>query len=250
MEILFDVAGEFRVLVFDATVTELHSKSAVVTEHPVESGVNVSDHKRPERARLAAEVHVTNTPIISPNVDGATGDVAPAELTAGPFNRIARGAQVSKSGQATSSTLEPQTLTRTANVLQFLVEFDRVATIYEQLLLLVDSGILLTVVTSLRQYDNMTLMDLGVPRSAATRYTGVFNLELVEIRIAESQLVGTPEPLETRGERRRRRGAQGAEEQTAEAGEERSLAAALLEDYAGIGLIHRPQRSGADIFTR
>lgn len=244
MEILYEVPGEVRVVVFDATVRENHGVSAVATEHPVARGANISDHVRPERRRLSAECHVTNTPLRSPNVDGASGEISALELST-TRRQFSRYAKAKSGGGVDLAETEETAQTVQANVLQFSTDFDRVQTVYDLLDLLCTTGTEITVVTSLRQYDSMVIVDVGAPRDAGSRNAVLFTLEMVEISFAEMELVGTPEPLETRAERRNRRGSQGAEE---EEGESRSLAAAMVEDWGGVNLINSTRPNGNSLF--
>lgn len=244
MEILYTVDGEIRVVTFDATILENHSTTATATEHPVAAGVDITDHVRAERDTLSVEVHVSNTPIFSPNVDGANGSVRQLEISS-TRKQFSRLAQVKRSGEVENATLEDSTQTRQANVLQFSGSFDRVVSVYEVLTALAKAGQDVTVTTSLRQYDSMVILTVGTPREAGSRNAVKFTMDLAEIRFAETETVDTPEPLETRAERARRRGAQGAEE-TEE--EERSMAAALVEDVAGQGLITTNRPNGNSLF--
>lgn len=53
----------FFVWTFDATVTEQHSYMADVTQHPVESGLDITDHVQIKPFELTLTGVVTNTPI-------------------------------------------------------------------------------------------------------------------------------------------------------------------------------------------
>lgn len=248
MEVLYTEGGEIKVVVFDATIRELHGHSAVATKHPVEQGAPVTDHVKPDPDTLSVDVHVTNTPVVSPNVDGANGEVRSMSLRT-EARAQAKGAKVSREGKVTAAEYESKGLRSAANVLQFGGSFDRVGTVYEVLARLCKEGVEVTVVTSLRQWDAMLISRVTVPREAkGSRHAATFQVDFSEVRFAETETVGTPEPLETRAERARRRGAQGTED--AESEEDVSLAAQLLESSTGIGLIHQPRRSGQGIFTR
>lgn len=247
MEVLYTERGEIKAVVFDATVRELHQHSATATNHPVESGAPVTDHVKPEPDQLSVDVHVTNTPIISPNVDGANGEVRSMNVQTEARSQ-SKGAKVSREGNVTAAEYENNRLQGSAMVLQFGGGFDRVGSVYEVLARLCKEGVDVTVVTSLRQWDSMLISRVSTPREAASRHAVTFQVDFQEVRFAETETVGTPEPLETRAERARRRGAQGTED--AESEEDVSLAAQLLEGTTGIGLIHEPRRSGQGIFTR
>lgn len=245
MDLLYEAAGEFRAAIFDATLTELHTGSANATEHLVERGVNISDHVRPERDRLSVEAHVSNTPVFSVGVDGAQGSVQPLLVTGGPFRRQIKGAQ-----QKNPAEYEEVSVDVSANVLQFNASFDRIQAVHEVLRTLMREGTEMTVISALRQYDHMILVNLSAPRNAAAGEGITFSMELQEVRYAESEVVNAPVPLETRGESTRNRGAANAEEPPAENNQQRSIAAALLEDHTNIGLIHETRRNGQGIFSR
>lgn len=49
-------------LTLDSTIAQVFVSSAVVTEHPVESGVAITDHVQPQALRVAVEGVVTETP--------------------------------------------------------------------------------------------------------------------------------------------------------------------------------------------
>lgn len=46
----------------DAVVSETHTRTNTVTDHPVEEGANISDHSRPEPDRVSVELYVSDTP--------------------------------------------------------------------------------------------------------------------------------------------------------------------------------------------
>ncbi len=55
-------------LALDCTVTETHTATSTVTEHPVESGANITDHIRPDPVQLSITGIVSDTPIGSRQV--------------------------------------------------------------------------------------------------------------------------------------------------------------------------------------
>jgi len=58
-------ADGWGIITFDATVTETHQKSAEVTTHPVEDGVEVADHVRLLPVGLTITVEQSNTPLVA-----------------------------------------------------------------------------------------------------------------------------------------------------------------------------------------
>ena len=56
-------ADGFTVFVFDATISEQHSDDANITEHPVEKGIDVTDHVQLKPSSLVLTGVITATPI-------------------------------------------------------------------------------------------------------------------------------------------------------------------------------------------
>ena len=137
-------SGAFRVE-FDATTRETHSKTAQVTEQPVESNANIADHivRQPDTLDLIA--WVTNTPIVGVAEAGAlTGD-----------------------------------LCREA---------------YDTLRGIMNDGVTVNVLTTLRLYETMAITSLAVTRDAATGDALALSLSLREVRTARTAAVDAPTP--------------------------------------------------------
>lgn len=220
MEISYSAGGSLVTIEFDATPREQHTASAVPTEHPVEKGPNISDHVRPELDKLTVDVHVTNTPTRVPgsNLDGASGSVSPVTLnvdtleqtttqksievpTRPDIPRVLPGVGLLAGSGLLDSTTTVKVQTHdtrlirasaTANVLQFDSVFDRVRSIYDELLVLKDSATLLTINTSLRQYENMVLRQISAPRSVPDGNAITFTLDFQQIRFATAKRVAAP----------------------------------------------------------
>lgn len=228
-EFLFVRDNQFQAIAVDVTIEENHSDSATIPEHPVEGSANRSDHVRKNLDRLTAIVFVTNTPIVSPNVDGANGSVGPVDLS-GSSSRFSKYAKDKNAAEQKTDTFE-----RSANVLSFPDGVNRVSEVYAQFRRAKDEGTQFTVITSLREYDSLVIADISAPKNAASGGACTFTIEFREWLSVSTENVDAPEPLETRAEAERRRGAQGAEEE--ESASSRSTAAAFVEDVLGIGLL-------------
>lgn len=68
-------------LEFEATISEQHSQSSIITDHPVESGADITDHIRSDPDRLRLDVAVSDFPLVflraaraTPSVTGYGGD--------------------------------------------------------------------------------------------------------------------------------------------------------------------------------
>lgn len=180
-------SGQATSITFDATPEQVHDSDADVTEDPVESGAPISDHVKPLPRKVSLSIVVSNTPIAQPpdQMNGVTGSVAPLDLGKGV----------------------------TANVLQWSGTFDRVKTVHEELERLKDTGTLVTIVTSLRDYPNMVLKSISARRSAEIGDSLEANLQFVQVRIANTTTA--PAPATPRATRRGGNGAQAAQAQAA-----------------------------------
>ena len=139
-------------VVLDVSLAEAHSMTNEVTDHPVESGVNIVDHVRPRPDVLKLEGLVSNHPF---------------PTSADPL--VIRQEQ----GQ--------QFISRSAT------DLTRARTAFEDLRALREAGTLLTVVTGLRTYESMAIESLEVPRDARTGQTLRFTCTLKQVRLAVVQ---------------------------------------------------------------
>lgn len=214
VEISFTLAdGQLQSIIVDATVRELHEASAEVTEHPIEVGANVSDHIRANLDSVTLDVVVSNEPIRQPEsqMDGVTSRQQGLEIR------------------------DPTTgiILAKANVLVFDGDFDRVRTVYEELLRLRTTGTVVGILTSLREYSSMVIRRVAPIREAATGDSLRATVEARQIRIVSSEVVDVPEPEETRGDTNRNRGRRNNEDTDAETDERnQSIARGILDSIA------------------
>lgn len=171
-------------LQFDCVTTETHESTSVLTEHAVESGAPLTDHKRNNPDRITIEAVVTNTPLESPP----------------PFGRFATvGSRFRKVSEID------------ANVLVFDSEFDRTRDVFNAIKRLKNEAIPLTVETAIETYENAQIVAFSNPRESADGDSLRFAIEIQQIRIAETRTVASPQPREPRGSSRRNRGGQDGE---------------------------------------
>jgi hypothetical protein len=218
MEILWEEGdGSVGRIWVDATIRESHQSTAEVTDHPVERGVNIVDHVRPEADQIAFDVVISNTPIVEPesHMDGATGEVQGFDLPLPSQRRMERGAV-----RGEEAEYEPVNQSAGVQVLAFDAPFDRARAVYDELRRLQTTATLLQLVTTLREYDNMVLRSITAPREGRDGVT--FAVEAQQIRIAESEVVEVPIPESPRGRNERNRGPQPTDEETDGQKEEKS----------------------------
>lgn len=187
-----NATGQSFLITLDAAERERHRLASQVTDHPVESGANVSDNIRPEPDTLEIEGIVTNTPIVVPsdNADGTravqvTVDGAPRTIG----NTIGRIAPVTGAIAARGVLPLPR---QKAIVLGFEPEFDRVGAVYETLRTLRDSGTLVAVITTLRTYRNMALVSVDMERSAEFSNALPLSLAFKEVFVGQVETVAVP----------------------------------------------------------
>lgn len=142
------------IVTFDASVTETHTKENEVTDHPVETGADITDHVRRRPEELEMEVVVSNHPV-----------VILASLTS-------------------TSPLDGD----------FTNPVDRVGTAYQELRRLMNAAELVTVVTTLRQYENMVISGMAVTRDKDNGNVLAAKLSLREIILATTEQVAAPVP--------------------------------------------------------
>lgn len=141
-------------LTLDASVNETHDTDVDVTDFPVEQGANISDHRRRKPRTITVEGVVSNTPLPD------DGD---------PMNTVTSNGFTWNSRSSADAT--------------------RASTAYNTLLDLADASRLLTVVTSLQKYENMTITKLSVPRNASIGQALRFTATLREIRVVRNDTV-------------------------------------------------------------
>lgn len=144
LEILFGAklgrSTVIEALELDASLSEEHTSEAEVTEHPIETGSDISDHKRKKPVQVKITGLITNTPLRFFNFD---------------------------SGDAAVSAWD---------VLQQMQQ----------------SKVLLTVITSLKTYENMAIVALSAPRDAKRGHSLEFTATMREIFTAKSETVAPP----------------------------------------------------------
>jgi hypothetical protein len=107
---------------------------------------------------------------------------------------------------------------------------DRAQREYEKLMDLHVKGYLSTIITALREYDQMALTRLEAPRDSATGAGVQVTLEFVRVSFAESQLVDAPQPTVERAKPKKADGRQ-SKKPASRAVENKSL---LLKAFSAV----------------
>jgi hypothetical protein len=153
----FPIGTKIGVIELDAAVSETHTLTANATTHKVERGAAITDHIRPVPVSLTIEGLITNTPI------GRKQQTRAVQFAGSQF-------------LTTADSVRPFGVPGYAE--EAFAKLDDIR----------KRGELVTVVTSLRTYENMALIELQVPRDRTTGDAVRFTAKLVEIVIVENKV--------------------------------------------------------------
>jgi len=155
--------------IIDATLSENHTRTAQVTNNPVEKGADVTDHIQVSPIELTINVIVSESPLdVGSSVKGV--GVATAGAIAGSAAQIAAGAVLG--------------LLNAGN--------NRVVDAYDLFTRMIESRIPFTVVTGLKEYESMVITSLSIDRDNTTGRALNFTMNLKQIRLVESAVVVIP----------------------------------------------------------
>lgn len=215
-------SGTMKTLLFDCVTEETQILSANVTEHPVETGANISDHHRRELEEVNLTVRITNQPIYTEATasrGNRTGQVRGVKLDApqyepykAPF-ALTPGAAFSAVGDAISSGIDALTgggsaAVTSANVLQFADPFEAVGDTFAILKRLRDTAQEVQVFLSRTATPPaMLLTKVELKRNAQFGDGAEIAMTFKELRKVKVSLVGAPIPSEPRAKPAVKKGA-------------------------------------------
>ncbi len=230
-------SGQTEFVQFDAVLSEVHEDTVSITEHPVEIGVNVTDHARPEPERLALEVVVTSLPNLAVDTDlvyeatelsvSGMRDLGtrqiPINVARSPITPslagLARAGLDALAGAITGPPLatvesepERQTLVRRASMLRQREPRNRIRDVYDLLLKVANNSIVVTVASAHREHFDMLIERLADPRTVDKGSAAHFEIDLKRISVAESETVEAPKPAEPRAQTTKPKGSQSPKE--------------------------------------
>lgn len=184
-------------IIVDASVRETHSVSGQISDHPVESGIDIVDHYRVLPRKVQIEGVITDTPIAT-GFPGTTLINSAAGLINGDEK------------PSVNAWLELQ---------RFF-----------------DKAVVVNIRTSLRLYENMVLTDLSVTRDTKTAQGLHFTVSGREVRFVDTEFgaILPPDPVSTSGQKEKARGKQTNTNANAEQATQSSAALKLLQ---GIGVL-------------
>lgn len=166
----------------DSCLEETHTLANTITDHPVESGFNVTDHSRPNPDLVTLKCFVSNTPLSAAQKDRSqrAGDVAPdPDGTLDPFE--IKGVE----GRGDKA--------------------------FRDLKKLRDEGTLITVVTTLRTYESsategMMIESISIPRTTKNFEGLEFSISLKQIRIVTNKQTADRRPKKKNTQKKEEKG--------------------------------------------
>lgn len=223
-----DLSGQTVSVRLDVITSESHEDTVTITDHPVEEGVVITDHARDEPSALSVEGVVSNVPMpgqagvssgskaLSVEVGAPRGtqsitlEVPEAPIPLNPAGALRAGiGRLSGKPKATVwGKWRTTTAKLRASVIQHAGPKNRPKEIYDQLLGAIAIKALITVQTSLREYTDMQITRLAPMRSVEGGTKVQFQMDLRKIRVASSETVLSPVPIEARGATKINAGAQ------------------------------------------
>lgn len=220
----------FGQLMIDAAITETTDVSAEPTSHPVEEGVDVTDHVHPALRRITLDCVVSNHPVDAALIDGGGMQTTVLFLPA-----VRRVTSWSKAGQAAVTRLVPQAVTA-ARTLQYVGDVDRVKEVVDQLDELIMSATRVDILDlRLGDLEDWLLINMSPLIEANDGVT--FTLVGQELRTAVTETVLAPSPRVERGRRQRARGRQRGEGGDSETPSTRARVSALRQSMDGLSNI-------------
>jgi hypothetical protein len=175
----------------DAAITETHTASGTLTEHPIETGASINDHYNFSPRRLDLDGVITNHPVRLPasQVDGIDyEDKVFKWATSGPGGPV--GAALPSAGALGALTKGVTGLLglneKSAHARGYDTQFDRVTDGYAAIDAMQSSAELVVIVTTLRVYENMIIETFVVTRDAETGQALRFSLSAVQARIVKT----------------------------------------------------------------
>lgn len=140
-----------------ASISESHNLEAEITEHPIESGSDITDHYRPSPKTIQIEALVTNTPINT----GFPGQTAVNSLTS------------------------------------LLNGDDPVLNAWGLIKSYFEDGVIINIETSLELYSSMVLTSFSVTRDAANGQNLMFSCSARKIKVITTEEAAAIEVPET-----------------------------------------------------
>lgn len=178
---------------WDIVTSESHDHTNEVTEYPVETGVDISDHVRikPDTVTIVGEI--TMTPIIATG-GGFEGPMVLNVPTFTPPPFSSEAAAIGAAASAVKDLLFGPPPPTVVDLLQFPIPIDPITDAHNALLAIQTGRVFCQVVTASHTYANMVITAIGVKRdenSGVAEFTVTFK----SVTTVTSATVSAPKPL-------------------------------------------------------
>lgn len=183
------VGAQINHVYFDAVMSEDHSLTAMVTEHPVEQGVNVTDHVRPNVAKVSIEGFISNAPLPTAS-NGMRHQTITLDLPTVPIGFSINS--VVNAGVGAIKKLFGKGPVTSTWVWALTNGVDLVGQALEVLNSLKDTATFVTLVAPNRMYQNMIVEGVTMTRNTQDGTGARFKVDLREIRVVKSSLTAAP----------------------------------------------------------
>lgn len=184
--------GQSYHMTIDATVSEQHQLDSEVTDHPVEKGVNLSDHVRALPDTLTLNGVISNTPIFLPPdfAEDANFEIVKVEQRP-PTLGSTIGRPIPIAGALLSGVTLPIPQ-QELQVIGFDTVFNRDVACYNALRKIRDDGTLVSLVTTLHSYASMALQSVQILRDAKSGSALTLTITAKQIRVGSTEEVDVP----------------------------------------------------------
>lgn len=162
-----DSAGNFFLI--DVISSEEHKFESEVTEFPLESGGDFTDNVRPKPIEVSMECLVSDTPLQT--IARARQQTNATKQTLADASNFA---VLSAVANGTAGSPPPPPNTPSKDALAFLMAIR-------------GARLPVSIITSLRRYDNMVLRDLAVPRAPGQATSLRFTATFVQVTVVENR---------------------------------------------------------------
>lgn len=224
--------GQERIVQLDAYTSENHEDTVTLTDHPVETGVDITDHAKSAPEFVSLEGTVSNIPM--PGKEGVTSgpiDLSveyqrpePAtrtielDMPSPPIQPSVRGLVTAAIGAISGAVAKPRATVwgeerkRRETVRAVVLSYGSPKNRPQAVDLLLREAIALkaaiTVTTPLRTSEGMFITRLAPQRAVQSGKAVLFQLDLRQVRVVNSETVEAPVPAEARGATKKNAGAQ------------------------------------------
>lgn len=222
-------SGATERLYADVPVSEDTTSPAVVTQNPVETGANVTDHYRKENDLISVELFFSDHPIRSDLTDvDSANEMVTLDLPKPPSPSVFTPGGASKAlVGAIGNLLSGEAAPPRVQLRKFSRPLDRVSKAFDTLRLLQTKGWLATIRTTTTLYEDCAITEIKLQRNASSGSGGTFQLQLQQVRFVSSDVtIAIPLPSEPRAQKKKKPRDEGTKDVSGSGGA--SLAKTLL----------------------